>query len=115
MGWLDAYLLFGLVDALQVTAGYVGAVEGLSHVFSVARQDLALEVSAHRLDVVAPAGGQRSGEKRWDYGRQGGGTEVKMGCGSRRWVRSKYATQLIITGFCKDSRGTIGMIIIIMK
>lgn len=88
LGWLDAYLLFGLVDALQVTAGYVGAVEGLSHVLSVARQDLALEVCAHRLDVVAPAGGQRSGERRWDYGDKEVETEVKTGCGSRRWVGS---------------------------
>lgn len=55
-GWLDAYLLLGLVDTLQVTAGYVGAVEGLSHILSVARQDLALQVCAHGLDVVAPAG-----------------------------------------------------------
>lgn len=64
LGGLDAYLLLGLVDTLQVKAGYVGAVEGLSHVLSVARQDLALEVCAHRLDVVAPAGGQRRGERQ---------------------------------------------------
>lgn len=63
-GWSIAYLLFGLVDTLQVTASYVGAVEGLPHVLPVAGQDLALYVGTHRLDVVAPAGGGRSGERK---------------------------------------------------
>lgn len=82
-GWLDAYLLLGLVDTLQVTAGYVGAVEGLSHILSVARQDLALQVCAHGLDVIAPAGEERSGERRWENGRQRGGNRQRVKDGKR--------------------------------
>lgn len=54
--------LFGIVDTLQITGCYVGAVKGFPHILFVACEDMFLQVCTHRIRLIPPAGEKRGTE-----------------------------------------------------
>lgn len=66
--------LFGVVDTLEVKRRDVGAVEGLPDVLFVTGEDPALQVCAHGVNLIPPAGGEKGRESSVNrtVGRRGG-------------------------------------------